>query len=787
YERQQAGAPWQATPTPLPGEAGQLALFREGGSLRAIVTGGGVANIAVASPPPPGSPPDLYPPLGEQSPGVTNSPVLRQTAEGWSDESHELDPVEQPAGGYASQDLPYRPDSIFAMLVDPGGAAGWAVGGDQGSREGLQTGDIERYPAGGSAPVGEGEVSVPLQTPGEQEAKEPAPATFAIGGHAECVAPCAARERAGVGPQVWLSAALALARKADARAFLYTGPSVTEGKVEGARVHPLPFAREFERTASILAPDPSFAPALVAAAPQDLDARSEGGGTEALFAGALSAELGEPVPGACVAEVNCHYYTMESTGTEGSVRVIVLDESSEVSQTQIGWLATELANAKSAGEPAIVVGSADLNAEIAANLAVAKTIAGTLEAGEASAYFYDSPEKNVHESLRWGGERVPTFGTGTLGYEQIYNQERSDFHGAGGILLAQLHLSARVAGSNRVPVSVRLIPVIGELALEAKDGILLRRSEPALFEGLARRPRAGSHANINSDEALEDPYVRIPSNCVGQECAVGLFPEYTFSSSNPEVGQFVEPNLAAAENLHAVRLGSNGKPIPDAESGLFCAYNPGTTTVTISAGGLSSSQPVTVQPGSVRQPCGTVPIKPRSAASAGTTVPVPPPSPAPAPNGSPPAGVAPVVPVPPPPPLVAARTPQAPPRPAPFFLPPVPTTPLLAFVPPPVPTPARPTPPSGTSAVTSPVEMAEHEEEQEEATESVSNQALAYSAPEHEPVPTYLLGIVLLAALAGASVGRRRRRDRRQLCVAPATLSSMRTQRNLTRRSRGGR
>ena len=41
-----------------------------------------------------------------------------------------------------------------------------------------------------------------------------------------------------------------------------------------------------------------------------------------------------------------------------------------------------------------------------------------------------------------------------------------------------------------------------------------------------------------------------------------------------------------------------------------------------------------------------------------------------------------------------------------------------AFVPPPVPTPARPTPPSGTSAVTSPVEAAEKEEEWREATES---------------------------------------------------------------------
>jgi hypothetical protein len=134
----------------------------------------------------------------------------------------------------------------------------------------------------------------------------------------------------------------------------------------------------------------------------------------------------------------------------------------------------------------------------------------------------------------------------------------------------------------------------------------------------------------------------------------------------------------------------------------------------------------------------------------------------------------------PPPPLVAAPVPPARPvpPPAPFLLPPAPAAPALAFVPPPVPTPARPTPPTGTSAVTSPVEIAEHEEEEEEATESVSNRALAYHAPEHEPSPAYILGIVLLAAFAGASL-RRPRRGRRQARIAPATLTTQRAQRRM--------
>jgi hypothetical protein len=70
--------------------------------------------------------------------------------------------------------------------------------------------------------------------------------------------------------------------------------------------------------------------------------------------------------------------------------------------------------------------------------------------------------------------------------------------------------------------------------------------------------------------------------------------------------------------------------------------------------------------------------------------------------------------------------------------------------------------------VTSPVEVAEKEEEQEEAPESVSNQAVAYRPAEGESLPPYLLGLVVLAALAGASV---RRRPRGRTRRAPATVS----------------
>jgi hypothetical protein len=189
----------------------------------------------------------------------------------------------------------------------------------------------------------------------------------------------------------------------------------------------------------------------------------------------------------------------------------------------------------------------------------------------------------------------------------------------------------------------------------------------------------------------------------------------------------------------------------------------------------------------VREPCGTVPAKAHPAVQQQSVAPPPAPAPAPAPAGPAPASAPPPVPLPPPP-ATPAPARQAPPRPAPPFVPlAAPSSSVLAFVPAPVPTPARPTPPSGTSAVTSPIEVAEHEEEEEGATESVSNQALAYSAPEHEPAPAYILGIVLLAALAGASARRRPRGGRRALRIAPATLTGMRSQRRMAARPRRGR
>jgi hypothetical protein len=789
YEREGPGAPWSETPTPFPGgvEPGSLALFRENGALRVIATGSAPDTFTSESEleAPPGFPPTLtkpYPLPDDEEVGV-----LRQTATGWSDEEHELNDVREGPGDYRYFDMVYEPDPIAAVLVDPsGGGQGWAVGGfveREPPHEGLlDTADVERYRGepGEGAPPDEG--TSPVST------DPAAQAIFAIGGNAQCAAPCADRANAGIGPDVWLTKALERAGSETlipgVRAFLYTGPRLVNpralnGPPEAA--DKFSYERELERYADILhdPANPEFA-AYAVATETDLDEAKSELSFEQAFKG-FPAPFGEPK--CTVPECWSAYYAFPSEGPAGTAWVIVLDDTTEVQPRQVEWLGDELKDAHDAGDPAIVVGNADLNVQSTAHNRGAEEVAEALDNAEnrASAYFFDSPEENVHEPLLVDGRpsSVPTFGSGTLGYVSYQDEKSQAFLGHSGFLLAEVEVAKRNPDDNVAPVSARLIPNVGELALEAKEGTLLRRSEVAQFAALARRPRAGNRSEAPGPAPETDPYITIPANCVGVACTtVGLLPEYEFSSSDPKVGNFVEANLAASAKGNVPLLGANEKPIPDAKSGLFCAYNAGQTTVTIAAGGLSASLPVTVEPGSVRKPCETVPLEVQSASQ--QPAPAPPPAPAPAPT---PAAAAPApvpLPVPPPPatPVTppAARVAPAPvaeaffaPQPLPAFVPP--------FVPPPVPTPARPTPPSGTSAV----EAVEREEEEESAPESVSNLAYAYRAPEHEPTPAYILGIVILAAFAGASARRRAGRGRREMHLAPATISTIRAQQRTSR------
>lgn len=775
FERTGPGAPWQGFAYPGGFAPGALTLFRESGALRAIATGGEPDTFS-AEPdvaPPPGFPPllvDPYPLVSNPERGV-----LRQTAAGWSDEEHELNDAKEPPGEYFYYDTPYTPDPISAVLVDPSGGEGWAVGGivSNGHRL-LDTADIYRYPSEGVPPPGVGVA----------QEKTGSATTFAIGGGAGCAAPCAARAGTRIGPDVWLSSALSEARGiAGVQAFLYTGPRVTTGQTAGPPTVAVPYAGEEQRYAQLLAGQEGL-PVYPVASPTDLNLAHSEGAFDAAFPQLEQSTSPEgPLP--CTPAQGCAgvNYTVDS----GNAVAIMLDDTLEEEpepRRQLEWLAGELQSAATAGKAAIVVGSVDLAAEFAQGRRYAREVIATLEVGHASAYFFDAPEQNVQETLTGSPSSTPAYGSGTLGYVNVSAEENGGFIGQSGFLLTEVG-SVKSAASGRYPVQVKLIPNVGELAMEAEQGTLLQRSQAASFAGLARRPRSGNRAQNKASEPETSPYIEIPSICRGSGCERGIEPYYEFSSSAPELGTFVERNTSSEEQ-NAVLHNSKGEPIVQAggHDALFCAFNKGTTIVTLKAGNASFSLPVTIQAGSVRQPCGTTPLHERPVNQQAVQSPPPPPI-----ESTVAAKTTPPLPVPPPPAAVPASSPVAAhvqhPAAIPFFAQPAPASFVPAFVPVPVPTPARPTPPSGTSAITSPVEAPQKEEENEAAPESVSNEAVAYRQSEHEPETAYVLGVILLAAFAGASLRGRPGRGRRGVVVAPATITSTRVQRGFSRGRRG--
>jgi hypothetical protein len=827
-EREGPGAPWQRLALGVLGSgSGQsagvaaVAAFREGGAIRALVAGEGIGSsgpigalrLACAglttSPeceqllgqPPAGQAPLLTRPFLLSNGGY----LLRQTSDGWRDEQHGVNPL--PASRLnGAYDLPREPDPVAALLVSPDGSQAWAVGGQTGvgagataeAEEAEQTAAVYRYPADAVSPNAS-QVAIAPPGPGE--------AALAIGGEAECMTTCADDTDAGIGPDVWLPHAISeAAGVAGMRAFLYTGPGAAPGL--GSTIGATAFGREEEAFASRLGSSAGL-PVYAAAGESDLDAT----GTLSTFSSKLSglaapqgAATGTGISTVSPPSPEHAYFSFASTGASGTVRVVVLDYSHpSLGVEQRCWLAAQLSEAGAAGIPAVVVGNRDVggvaedSAEDAAE--VVPILVGGAAPAEcpsiggphtgASAYFFDFPGQNRTYRLSSGGRSIPAFGSGTLGYAgSVQQKNETDFVGASGFMLASINLAGREPATNVAPVTVRLVPNIAELAMDATNGTLLRRSSTALFEALARRPKAGGFCKsqlggpTSCDVSGPDPYIPIPSRCFGARCGSGLFPEYKFVSSDPEVADFVEVDPASNEP-RAVLLGSDEKPIPDSSSGLLCAYNAGTTTVTVETGGLAYSTQVTVQAGSVQRPCGTVPLKGLTGAVQAPKIPVEPfeaaePGSSPPPHVEikvPPVPVHPpsVIPVPPQPlpPVVHQPPAPVPHQPVIFFpLSGGSISPIVPIVPPPPPPAAQPTPPSGTSPVTQPAFSPEPEQEEEAAFDLVHHMAAhahrraatvraleVASSSNRMPSLRYgLPALVALLALAGAGAARPRRR-----------------------------
>jgi hypothetical protein len=781
-ERDSASAPWRFSSQPLP-EAqniAALAAIRSGPGVQALVS----VDLAGASNP--NNPTDFIlnidnpPPTGFGQPGAlveadpmpVSGYLLRETPTGWQDVEGQAYPY---VPSSLNTDLPNWPDAVLALDVDPSGARGWAVGGQTGGivEQSAITG--AQFASQSAAALRLGGDLAPPQDPGAPIVVPAGQVTFAVGGDAQCAGPCADLANEGVGPDAWLSAALARAAQIHAQhgelhAFLYTGQRVASGAARALSAFPGAFSRELEAYGGDLGAAGAL-PVYVAPSPSDVDAS----GGLASFAAALGAHApaGTVPTGTQPPPAGSGAYAFDSQGAGGSVRVIVLDFSgSALGPGELAWLAAQLTQARGAGIAAVVMGSADIVEANAPNYDAqdAGALSRVLLAGGASAYLFDSPGENRSEQIGAGAAAIPALGTGTLGYvPPPANPE--EFLGASGFLLVSLNLAARDPASDRAPVSVALTPSISQLALDATDGTLLRRSQVALSNGLARRPAGGlelAGGVSSSGEIAPDPYVPIPETCIGAGCAQFIAPSYTFASSKPDVGNFVE-HEPSNPNPRAVEQASNGKPVADAQSGLFCAFNAGTTTVSITTGGLTYSEPVTVQAGSVEQPCGTVPlINPPVAVSALAPVsPLPPSSP-------PPSSAAPTsVPVAPPAapvlaPIPPAARPAPRPAPPPFFITPVPAVALAAAILPPPPVLARPIPPSGAATVSvfSPAVAPKEEQEDEEAVENARASMAAYT-PEDPHLPTASL-IALIALAAGAGTGVRRASRGRRTRGAPA-------------------
>jgi hypothetical protein len=303
------------------------------------------------------------------------------------------------------------------------------------------------------------------------------------------------------------------------------------------------------------------------------------------------------------------------------------------------------------------------------------------------------------------GQQIPQFTGGSMGYQRAQNN---------GVTWDLVSIDVRTRF-----VQTDAIPVMDSLALKPLLGLTAARSSTLAFQAIGRRP-VGSLATSPTDPTFPgiDSYVTIPAPscgaCQGASYAFSS-PSYSFSSSDPTIGDFVQPS---GPGSRFPRLDAKGNPVPSSRSGLFCAYNSGTTTVSVTVGTRRASLPVTVLAGGFGRPCGTVfraGVRPvivrpstrtvsQAAAPAGSGSPPPP---ATSPPGSSPAAL-PAFKVPfPAPPAPAAKQPAPPPvfapQPAPLVIAPVPLqAPALLnvppVVPPPIPPNIQPIPPGGAAS-----------------------------------------------------------------------------------------
>jgi hypothetical protein len=722
-ERQSEDGNFEFSDQPVQGTAVALAAFRQ-------ASGAVGAFVSVAPPPAASSFLGTVFPSGDGD-------LLVQTSGGWRD----LGENQYPANSVPAEGEP-EPNPVLAVAPSLDGSAAWVVGGYAGTLtasslgdpaplpsipQAWQTSSIQRYDAGGSAAA----PAQNQQAPGQQPVTLPAlPDTisFAFFSSALCQMQCASVQNAQ--PDANLAGAAvemaAFAAQPGGPAFAMEGGNAV-GPISSTAYAAGDGAADLARFGQVMSPLGNL-PLYAALGRLDNVPTSTADPLEpwaSAFAeqpapfGSGATPGGITATGSGGTEGSVHrYYSFSVAQNGGTFRVIVLDNSAgslDASDPgQRTWLTQQLAAAQQANVPVVVFCSEPLDVNNPNHATDADAVANQLAAAGVLGVFTSpggTSETNrtslIPGDAASGALQIPEYEGATLGYQQSGNN---------GVLwyFATVNTMSRT-------LSVQNIPVTQSIALEPRSGLTVARSSTLLFNGIARRP-AGTNASTaqNPVDGYEN-YVSIP-------CTTGcssVTPTYQFSSSVPGVGDFVK----AGTNSQSPALTTSGKTTASATSGLFCAFNAGTTVVSVTAGLQTSSLTVTVEPGAVGLPCGTVNYPPDDqviqlpgktlvqSSSSGpndslqsgapnvkpvvhvvvpkVAVAPPPPSPAVVPVvPSPVAAVAPAVVHhhPPPPPVSHPPTPTPPP---PFIVAPTVFNTVSPALTPPLPPPVTPVPPGG--------------------------------------------------------------------------------------------
>jgi hypothetical protein len=712
----EAGQAFRYAAQPLQGIAVALAPFRDAsGKLRAYVSvappAAGHNDIAAF---PPGD--------GE---------LLRQTESGWQDLTRA-----QYAGAAVRGDGAVKSDPMLAVATSADGEHAWAVGGYDGTEDAAEQGTEEppvgRSAAWQTASIWRYDTSGSAQPPELTPTKPSLPAkqgtvSFAFFTSPMCREQCASVQNAQ--PDVNLTSAAkqiaSYAAEPGGPAFAMLGGNAV-GPLEESAYAGGNGAADFAHLPELLAPFgdlPTFAAlgsfdSVPTRANQTQPWAEAFGDAPPPFGSGPAAPGITPVSsGAPTGEAH-RFYAFDATQNGATVRVIVLDnaagslEGSTPGQQQIAWLREQLANAQGANVPVVVVTARPLrNLKASDGEGIASLLAGEgvvavfTTDGEApgnpnSSGIHELDERHlIPENPAPGVVQIPEYEGASLGYQQNENN---------GVVW---YFASIDTNPGERAAQVEAVPVIESLSLKPVEGLSVARSLTLQFEAVGRRPAGTLATRAGEGTAFQgfDSYVEIPAPpCSNSRPCVQ--PSYAFTSSEPTIGDFVEPS---APGSPFPKLNSSGHPITSHTSGLFCAYNSGTTTVSITAGLLSYSQVVTVQPGGFGSPCGTVfraGVAPVIRVHSSQTQRKP--NGAAAPPPPPPAAVAAVSPslsfLPPPPACLPPRggPPQAgapPPPPAPIIPePPVPPPPLeeaspIPTIVPPATPPVEPIPPGGAA------------------------------------------------------------------------------------------